>query len=139
MGLAPYGEPKYVDVILDKLIDLKPDGSLAMDMRYFNYCQGLTMTAPPFHDLFGGPPRRPETAIEQQYDEVAACDACTRNATNCPGGDNPTQAQVDQCTAACNAAIRRSLSPLVEWSTSTSPERASASTWRAKTCSSSCR
>ena len=48
MGLAPYGEPKYADLILDKLIDLKDDGSFRMDMAYFNYCQGLTMTSPQF-------------------------------------------------------------------------------------------
>src|SRR5678810_1313803 len=60
MGLAPYGEPKYAAVILDKLMDLKPDGSLQMDMRYFNYCAGLTMTGQEFEKLFGGPARSPE-------------------------------------------------------------------------------
>ena len=72
MGLAPYGEPKYVDVILDKLIDLKEDGSLAMDMRYFNYCQGLTMTGPEFDKLFGGPARNPESMITQREMDMAA-------------------------------------------------------------------
>ena len=72
MGLAPFGEPKYADVILDKLVDLKPDGSLAMDMRYFNYCQGLTMTGPEFDQLFGGPPRSPESAITQREMDLAA-------------------------------------------------------------------
>jgi carbamoyltransferase len=72
MGLAPYGEPKYVDVILDKLIDLKPDGSLAMDMKYFNFCQGLTMTNAAFAKLFGGPARDPESAITQREMDVAA-------------------------------------------------------------------
>jgi carbamoyltransferase len=72
MGLAPYGEPKYADVILDKLIDLKPDGSLAMDMRYFNYCQGLTMTNREFERLFGGPARSPESAITQREMDLAA-------------------------------------------------------------------
>jgi carbamoyltransferase len=72
MGLAPYGEPKYVDVILDKLIDLKADGSLAMDMRYFNYCQGLTMTSPEFDKLFGGPARNPESMITQREMDLAA-------------------------------------------------------------------
>ena len=57
MGLAPYGEPKYRDLILEKLIDLKEDGSFRMDMSYFNYCQGLTMTSGKFHRLFGAPPR----------------------------------------------------------------------------------
>jgi carbamoyltransferase len=72
MGLAPYGEPKYVDVILEKLVDLKPDGSLAMDMRYFNYCQGLTMTSPEFDELFGGPPRHAESMITQREMDLAA-------------------------------------------------------------------
>lgn len=72
MGLAPYGEPKYVDVILDKIVDLKPDGSLAMDMRYFSYCQGLTMTNGAFSELFGGPPRTPEMQITQREMDLAA-------------------------------------------------------------------
>lgn len=72
MGLAPYGEPKYTDVILDKLMDLKPDGSLAMDMRYFEYCQGLTMTGPEFDTLFGGPPRDPESLITRREMDLAA-------------------------------------------------------------------
>ncbi len=72
MGLAPYGEPKYVDVILEKLIDLKSDGSLAMDMKYFNYCQGLTMTSPKFDKLFGGPPRNAESMITQREMDLAA-------------------------------------------------------------------
>ncbi|MBI3882121.1 MAG: carbamoyltransferase [Verrucomicrobia bacterium] len=72
MGLAPYGEPKYVDLILDKLIDLKPDGSLAMDMKYFNYCEGLTMTSPAFDELFGGPPRDAESMITQREMDLAA-------------------------------------------------------------------
>src|SRR5207247_6861108 len=72
MGLAPYGEPKYADLILEKLIDLRPDGSLAMDMRYFNYCQGLTMTNRAFDELFGGPPRNPESMITQREMDIAA-------------------------------------------------------------------
>jgi carbamoyltransferase len=72
MGLAPYGQPKYVSQILEHLIDLKTDGSLAMDMQYFNYCQGLTMTAPAFDELFGGPPRRPESPITQREMDLAA-------------------------------------------------------------------
>ncbi len=62
MGLAPYGEPTYAELIREKLLDLKDDGSFRMDMSYFNYCQGLTMTGPKFDDLFGGPPRKPEIA-----------------------------------------------------------------------------
>jgi carbamoyltransferase len=72
MGLAPYGRPVYKDLILERLIDLKPDGSLWLDMRYFNYCQGLTMTNRRFHDLFGGPPRRPESPLEPRHMDVAA-------------------------------------------------------------------
>ena len=72
MGLAPYGEPKYVELILDKLVDLKEDGSLAMDMSYFNYCQGLTMTSRKFHELFGGEPRAAESLITQREMDLAA-------------------------------------------------------------------
>ncbi len=71
MGLAPYGEPKYVDVILDKLIDLKEDGSFTMDQRYFNYLKGLTMTNGAFDELFGGPPRKPETRLTQREMDLA--------------------------------------------------------------------
>jgi carbamoyltransferase len=72
MGLAPYGEPKYVKPILEHLIDLKEDGSLAMDMRFFNYCQGLTMTSPEFDRLFGGPARKAESQITQREMDLAA-------------------------------------------------------------------
>jgi carbamoyltransferase len=72
MGLAPYGEPKHVDLIFDKIIDLKDDGSFRMDMSYFNYCQGLTMTSKKFDQLFGGPPRRPETLLTQRDMDLAA-------------------------------------------------------------------
>jgi len=72
MGLAPYGEPKYVDLILDKLLDLKPDGTFRLDMRYFNYCTGLTMTNARFDELFGGPPRKPESDVTQREMDIAA-------------------------------------------------------------------
>ena len=72
MGLAPYGKPVYKDLITKHLIDLKPDGSFWLDMRYFNYCQGLTMTNSRFDGLFGGPPRNPESAIEQKHMDMAA-------------------------------------------------------------------
>ncbi len=65
MGLAPYGEPKYVDKILDHLIDVKEDGSFKLDMSYFNYATGLTMTSNKLHELFGAPPRKPESEISQ--------------------------------------------------------------------------
>jgi carbamoyltransferase len=61
MGLAPYGEPKYVDTILDELVDLNEDGSFVLDQKYFNYLTGLTMTNGAFDQLFGGPPRKPES------------------------------------------------------------------------------
>ncbi len=71
MGLAPYGEPKYVDLIYNELIDLKEDGSFRMNMKYFNYCAGLTMTNDRFARLFGGPPRKPETRITQREMDIA--------------------------------------------------------------------
>jgi carbamoyltransferase len=71
MGLAPYGNPTYVEVILDKLVDIRDDGSLWLDMTYFNYCQGLTMTSEKFHQLFGGPPRKPESLITQK--DIVSC------------------------------------------------------------------
>ena len=72
MGLAPYGEPKYVDLILDNLLDLKEDGTFRLDMSYFNYCTGLTMTNDKFANLFGGPARASETAISQREMDLAA-------------------------------------------------------------------
>ncbi len=71
MGLAPYGEPKYVDKILSELIDLKEDGSLKLNMRYFNYCAGLTMTNEKFNQLFGGAPRKPESRLSQREMDIA--------------------------------------------------------------------
>jgi len=71
MGLAPYGEPKYVDLIKQYLIDIRDDGSFKLHMKYFNYCAGLTMTSRKFHDLFGGPPRKPETPITQKDMDIA--------------------------------------------------------------------
>ncbi len=72
MGLAPYGEPIYKDRILEKLLDLKADGSFRMDMSYFGYCDSDVMTSPKMDDLFGGPPRRAETAITQREMDIAA-------------------------------------------------------------------
>ena len=71
MGLAPYGEPKYVDVILRELVDLHEDGSFTLDQRYFNYLTGLTMTNDAFARLFGGPPREPETRLTQREMDLA--------------------------------------------------------------------
>lgn len=72
MGLAPYGQPRYVDVILDHLIDLKADGSFWMDQTYFQYAAGLRMTSDRFHVLFGGPPRAPDGRLEQRHMDIAA-------------------------------------------------------------------
>lgn len=72
MGLAPYGQPKYVDLILDNLIDLKEDGSFKLNMKYFNYCVGLTMTNGNFNKLFGMIPRTPETKLNQDYMDIAS-------------------------------------------------------------------
>lgn len=72
MGLAPYGEPIYVDKILTHLIDLKDDGTFRLNLEYFNYAVGLTMTNSKFDQLFGGPPRKPETPISQREMDIAA-------------------------------------------------------------------
>jgi len=72
MGLAPYGEPRYVKQIFDHLVDLKPDGSFRLDQSYFNYCTGLTMTGPKFHELFGGPPRKASEPLTQNHMDLAA-------------------------------------------------------------------
>jgi carbamoyltransferase len=72
MGLAPYGDPVYVDAIYDHLIDLADDGSFRLDLSYFNYCQGLTMTSRKMDRLFGGPPRPPESPIGQREMDLAA-------------------------------------------------------------------
>jgi len=72
MGLAPYGQPKYVDLILDNVISLKEDGTFRLNMDYFNYATGLTMTNEKFNRLFGAPPRKAETAISQREMDIAA-------------------------------------------------------------------
>lgn len=72
MGLAPYGEPLYAQLILDKIIDLKEDGSFRLNMDYFSYMEGLKMTSPEMDRLFGGPPRRAETDITQREMDIAA-------------------------------------------------------------------
>jgi carbamoyltransferase len=72
MGLAPYGEPKYAQRILDHLIDVKPDGSFRLNLDYFDYCTGLTMTNGKFGDLFGGPPRQAEERLTQHHMDLAA-------------------------------------------------------------------
>jgi carbamoyltransferase len=72
MGLAPYGEPKYADLILDRLIDLKQDGTFRLDQSYFDYCTGLRMTNAKFDELFGGPARKPEELLTQRHMDIAA-------------------------------------------------------------------
>jgi carbamoyltransferase len=72
MGLAPYGEPKYVNKILEHLVDVKPDGSFKLDLSYFDYCTGLTMTNGRFDALFGGPARKPEELLTQRHMDLAA-------------------------------------------------------------------
>jgi carbamoyltransferase len=72
MGLAPYGEPRYAGVILDRLVDLKTDGSFRLDLDYFNYCVGLTMTNSRFDRLFGQPPRTPEQLLTPFHMDIAA-------------------------------------------------------------------
>lgn len=71
MGLAPYGQPRYVDLIYRHLMDLREDGSFTLDQRYFNYLAGLTMTSDAFHELFGGPPREPESKLTQREMDLA--------------------------------------------------------------------
>jgi carbamoyltransferase len=71
MGLAPYGNPQYKDLILSELVDLKEDGSFKLNMKYFNYCAGLTMTNRKFDKLFGGPPRKPESDVTQRDMDLA--------------------------------------------------------------------
>jgi len=72
MGLAPYGSPKYVNIIKDNLIDIKDDGSFRLNLDYFNYCTGLTMTNQKFNKLFGGKPRKQESVITQREMDLAA-------------------------------------------------------------------
>lgn len=72
MGLAPYGRPRFVRTLLDTLMDLKPDGSFRLNLDYFDYCTGLTMTNARFHDLFGGPPRQPDQRLTQRHMDLAA-------------------------------------------------------------------
>ena len=72
MGLAPYGEPRYVDTILTDIVDLRDDGSISLDLSYFDYCQGSTMTSERFHRAFGGPPRSSETFITRKERDLAA-------------------------------------------------------------------
>src|SRR5579863_734184 len=72
MGLAPYGSPRYRDLILEHLIDLKPDGSFRLNLDYFDYCVGLSMINARFEQLFGGPARGPESSLTLRHTDLAA-------------------------------------------------------------------
>jgi carbamoyltransferase len=72
MGLAPYGQPKYANLIFDHLVDIKEDGTFRLDQAYFDYCTGLRMTSDKFHDLFGAPPRDPESLLTDRDLDLAA-------------------------------------------------------------------
>ena len=72
MGLAPYGGPTYASLILEQLVDVKPDGSFRLNLEYFDYCTGLTMTNGKFDALFGGPPRNPNSLLTQREMDLAA-------------------------------------------------------------------
>src|SRR6266508_1579847 len=90
MVLAPYGEPKYASLIYDHLMDLKADGSFRLDLSYFDYCIGLTMTSAKFHKLFGGPPRKPEQALTQREMDLAASVQAVADAVG-GGGNGPAR------------------------------------------------
>ena len=116
MGLAPYGEPKYVDLILNNIADVKQDGSVWLDLSYFNFCQGLTMTSDKFHDLFGGPPRKPETVITRKEMDLAASIQslteeavlrATRHAHSLHGGKNLVMAGGVALNCVANGRVRR--------------------------------
>ena len=83
MGLAPYGNAIYADTIRKHLIDIKLDGSFWLDMGYFNYCQGLTTTGRRFQVLFGGPPRPPESPIEQRHMDLARAFSASPRMSSC--------------------------------------------------------
>jgi carbamoyltransferase len=116
MGLAPYGEPRYRDLIVDKLIDLKGDGSLRMDMSYFAFCHREVMTSRKFDALFGGPPREPETEITQrEMDMAASIQAVTeevvlriaRHARELTGSSNLVMAGGVALNCVANGRLRR--------------------------------
>jgi len=101
MGLAPYGEPKYVDLILSELLDLEEDGSFRLNQKYFNYLGGLTMTSEAFHDLFGGPPRAAESLLTQREMDLARSvqDACEEVMTRMAAAAHRETRLTDLCLA----------------------------------------
>jgi len=116
MGLAPYGEPTYRDLIFNKLIDLKEDGSFRMDMSYFAFCHKSVMTGPKFDALFGGPPRKPETPLTKREMDIAASIQsvteeimlrCARHAHKLSGSRNLVMAGGVALNCVGNGRIRR--------------------------------
>lgn len=116
MGLAPYGRSVYKDLILNELMDLKPDGSFKLNMKYFNYCAGLTMTNRRFHKLFGGEPRKPESKVTRRdMDLAASVQAATeeimlrtaRHVHNVTGKDNLVLAGGVALNCVANGRIAR--------------------------------
>ncbi len=106
MGLAPYGEPKYVDLITDHLIDIKDDGSFRLDMKYFNYCAGLTMVNKRFEKLFGLSPRQPEGPLTQEYMDIArSIQAVTEDIMLKAAKHIHTQTQMDNLCLAGGVAL----------------------------------
>jgi hypothetical protein len=110
MGLAPYGRPVYEEVILDRVIDLKADGSVWLNQEYFNYCQGLTMTSAKFHELFGGPAPHAGVAVRTashghrgQHPEGYR----RSNAANGARGAPPNRHETSRDGRRCRAELRR--------------------------------
>jgi carbamoyltransferase len=106
MGLAPYGRPVYKEAITRHLLDLKPDGSFWMNMDYFNYCQGLTMTNERFDRLFGGPPRRSDSQLEQRHmDAAASVQSVTEDIVLAMGRELHRQTKLDRLVLAGGVAL----------------------------------
>jgi carbamoyltransferase len=116
MGLAPYGRPRYAELILDEVVTVRDDGSIWLDMTYFEYCHGSRMTSEKFHQLFGGPPRRPEDLITQKEMDLAAsiqqvCDEvvlrAARHAHGLTGLDNLVMAGGVALNCVANGVVLR--------------------------------
>jgi carbamoyltransferase len=110
MGLAPYGEPKYVDLIYKELLDLKEDGSFRLNQKYFNYLTGLTMVNGEFDRLFGGPPRQPESKLTQKENGPRAIGAGRLRRDHAAHGADRTRAHRDPTTCAWPAVSRSTAS-----------------------------
>ncbi len=114
MGLAPYGMPRYVDLIFEKLVQLKDDGSFKLNMDFFDYPHGLTMTNGAFDRLFGGPPRRPESRLTQREMDIAASVQVVRPREPLPGGRRRPQLR-RQRPASARGAVRAPVDPARRW------------------------